>query len=193
MLNHQGNAESAFIIMMNMEVIIMIIVIVVIIMIVIIVIMTTMAKSDDGGGFHPRTTFPALPPGKMRGHTFRQDDHHQHAGHDHHLVALWYERHFHQADRGDCLNALNSPHVGFLGLWWSSYCFGRWRKGKTIVQRGWKKTENKRRKKRNIFGLRRRKGKKKKRRQMFVKNRCTGMLLLFSVNIGASTIAKNQR
>ena len=48
-----------------------------------------MAKSDDGGGgLHPRTTFPALPPGKMRGHTFRQDDHHQHAGHDHHLVAL---------------------------------------------------------------------------------------------------------
>ena len=76
-----------------------------------------MAKSDDGGGGpHPRTTFPALPPGKMRGHTFRQDDHHQPAGHDHHLVALEYERHFHQADRGDCLNALNSPHFGLLGL-----------------------------------------------------------------------------
>ena len=93
----------------------MIIVIVVIIMIVIIVIMTTMAKSDDGGGFHPRTTFPALPPGKMRGHTFRQDDLHQPAGHDHHLVALEYECHVHQADRGHRLDALNGPHVGLLG------------------------------------------------------------------------------
>ena len=80
-----------------------------------------MAKSDDGGGgLHPRTTFPALPPGKMRGHTFRQDDHHQHAGHDHHLVALEYERHgkddFHQAGRGHRLDALLGPHVGLLGL-----------------------------------------------------------------------------
>ena len=53
----------------------------------------------------------------MRGHTFRQDDLHQPAGHDHHLVALEYERHVHQADRGHRLDALNGPHVGLLGWW----------------------------------------------------------------------------
>ena len=52
----------------------------------------------------------------MRGHTFRQDDLHQPAGHDHHLVALEYERHVHQADRGHRLDALNGPHVGLPGF-----------------------------------------------------------------------------
>ena len=54
-------------------------------------------------------SLPPFPP-------FRQDDHHQHAGHDHHLVALEYERHVHQADRGHLLDALNGPHVGLPGF-----------------------------------------------------------------------------
>ena len=103
----------------------------------------------------------------MRGHTFRQDDHHQAAGHDHHLVALEYERHVHQADRGHLLDALNGPHVGLILDHHTAL-----KDGDNFSERV-KVDREKGKKKRNIFGLREEgKGRKRKESKFCAEAQC---------------------
>ena len=103
----------------------------------------------------------------MRGHTFRQDDHHQPAGHDHHLVALEYERHVHQADRGHLLDALNGPHVGLILDHHTAL-----KDGDNFSERV-KVDREKGKKKRNIFGLREEgKGRRRKESKFCAEAQC---------------------